>query len=89
MVRSRAANKVGWVSTTGAFNASTYTYGAATPADKYVVAPYPAGYFTDAATAMKAIVLERRMEFSQKKAIASSTWRAGRSMRPPRWGPTT
>ena len=66
MVRNRAANKVGWVSTTGTFNASNYTYSAATYADKYVVAPYPAGYFTDAATAMKAIVLERRMEFSQE-----------------------
>lgn len=75
MVRTRAGNPGNMVmdSTVSknavAFSASTYTYATGpgiSPADKYVVNPYPLGYFTDAATAMKAIVLERRIELAEE-----------------------
>ncbi|HXB34332.1 MAG TPA: RagB/SusD family nutrient uptake outer membrane protein [Puia sp.] len=67
MVRNRAANPVGWVYIDTAFNASSYTYpGGTVPADSYKVAPYPAGYFTDGVTAMKAIITETRLELAEE-----------------------
>ena len=35
-------------------------------ADKYKVAPYPAGYFTAATAAMHAIIMERRIELAEE-----------------------
>ncbi|HEV2353750.1 MAG TPA: RagB/SusD family nutrient uptake outer membrane protein, partial [Puia sp.] len=85
MVRSRAANPAGFVYTNGTFNATTYVYtGGSTPADKYVVAPYPLGYFTDGATAMKAIILERRMELAEEghRFFDLARWQAGNAVYP-------
>jgi starch-binding outer membrane protein, SusD/RagB family len=67
MVRSRAANKIGWVYLNGTFDAASYTYkGGTIPADKYDVAPYPAGYFTNGTVAMQAIIMERRIELAEE-----------------------
>jgi hypothetical protein len=67
MVRDRAANPGGWVYDNTAFNASSYSYpGGTVPADSYKVEPYPAGYFTDGTTAMKAIILETRIELAEE-----------------------
>jgi hypothetical protein len=67
MVRNRAANPAGWVYTNAAFNASSYAYpGGTVTADNYKVEPYPAGYFTDGTTAMKAIILETRIELAEE-----------------------
>ncbi|HET6256955.1 MAG TPA: RagB/SusD family nutrient uptake outer membrane protein [Puia sp.] len=85
MVRSRAANPLGWVYSNGTFNATSYVYtGGTTPADKYVVAPYPAGYFTDGATAMKAIILERRIELAEEgqRFFDLQRWQAGNPVYP-------
>jgi len=67
IVRSRAANPLGWVYSNGAFNASTYTYtGGTIPADQYKVAPYPVGYFSTPIIAMNAIIMERRIELAEE-----------------------
>jgi starch-binding outer membrane protein, SusD/RagB family len=66
MIRTRAANPLGWVYSNGTFDAPSYTYkGGTIPADQYKVAPYPPGYFT-AATAMPAIIMERRIELAEE-----------------------
>ena len=49
-----------------AFNAAQYTYAAGTNADKYKVAPYPAGYFSTGTIAMQAIIMENRIELAEE-----------------------
>jgi hypothetical protein len=67
IVRTRAANPLGWVYSNGAFNASSYTYSGGTiPADQYKVAPYPAAYFSSPVIAMNAIIMERRIELAEE-----------------------
>ncbi len=67
IVRSRAANPLGWVYSNGAFDASSYTYkGGTIPADQYKVAPYPPGYFSTPIIAMNAIIMERRIELAEE-----------------------
>lgn len=66
-VRARASNTSWWVYSDGTFDAGTYTYkNGTTFADSYKVAQYPGGYFTDAATAMYAIIMERRLELAME-----------------------
>jgi hypothetical protein len=70
-VRTRAANPVYWPqklndSTSTAFSAGSYTYAAATNADKYAVAAYPAGYFSTGTIAMQAIIMENRIELAEE-----------------------
>lgn len=66
-VRARAADKSYWVYTDGAFDASTYFYkGGTIPADNYKIGLYPAGAFTNAAYAVKAIQMERRLELAME-----------------------
>ncbi|HLX91673.1 MAG TPA: RagB/SusD family nutrient uptake outer membrane protein [Puia sp.] len=65
MVRTRAGSATGMV-TSGGFNAGSWTYSGGTPSDKYSVSPYPGGYFTDGTTAMKAIIMERRLELGME-----------------------
>ncbi len=66
-VRTRAADKTGWV-----YKGSDYDAGAGkykvqtTAADKYVVNPYPANAFTDKAFATKAIRFERKLELAME-----------------------
>ncbi|HVY74794.1 MAG TPA: RagB/SusD family nutrient uptake outer membrane protein [Puia sp.] len=69
MVRQRAANPNGFVYLNAAYNADASTYSPqTTPADHYLVKPYPAGAFAangpDYAT--KAIQMERRLEFAME-----------------------
>jgi len=66
-VRTRAGKPAGWVylNSTYAPGSSTYAINA-TPADKYVVNTYPAGFFTDKATARKAIRFERKLELGME-----------------------
>jgi len=67
MIRNRAANTNWWVYKDGTFDAATYTYkGGTIPADSYKISPYPAGYFVNAATAMLAIQMERRLELAME-----------------------
>lgn len=67
MVRARAANPKGWVYLNSAYSPASSTYAVnATPADKYVVAPYPAGAFADKAFARKAIRFERKLELGME-----------------------
>jgi starch-binding outer membrane protein, SusD/RagB family len=67
MIRARAANTSWWVYSDGTFDGPTWTYkGGTTPADKYKVAPYPAGYFTTPNIAMEAIIMERRLELAEE-----------------------
>jgi len=71
MVRTRAANTAYWPqisapATPTAFNATTYSYAAGTNADKYSVAPYPAGYFSTGTIAMQAIIMETRIELAEE-----------------------
>jgi hypothetical protein len=84
MVRSRAANPGNIVTTDGTFDPVSYTYSGSTPADNYVVAPYPAGYFTDGATAMKAIIMERRIEFAEEghRFFDLARWQVGNPVYP-------
>lgn len=65
-VRARAANNSWWVYKDGAFDAATFTYkGGTTPADTYKIGQYPAA-FADKATAMYAIIMERRLELAME-----------------------
>jgi starch-binding outer membrane protein, SusD/RagB family len=93
MVRTRAGSPGGMVldSTvshgTVAFSATTYTYATGagiSGADKYVVNPYPAGYFTDGPTAMKAIIMERRIELAEEghRYFDLARWQGGNPVYP-------
>ncbi len=93
MVRTRAGSPTGMVldstvsKNPGGFTASTYTYAAGAgigPADKYAVNPYPAGYFTDGPTAMKAIIMERRLELAEEghRFFDLQRWQAGNKIYP-------
>ena len=78
-VRARAANTSYWVTTDGTFNAANYTYANGTTfADKYKVSPYTAAW-TDATTAMNAIIMERRLEFGMEghRFFDLQRWQAG------------
>jgi hypothetical protein len=70
MVRSRAANNVYWPQVSAgvptAFNAAQYSYAAGTNADKYMIAPYPANYFSTGTIAMQAIIMENRIELAEE-----------------------
>lgn len=67
-VRARAADPNGWVYAGGAtYDAGSATYSPkTTPAAKYKVGLYPAGAFNDPVYAMKAIIMERRLELSME-----------------------
>jgi hypothetical protein len=67
-VRSRAADPTGWVYAGGAaYDASKSQYSPqTTPADNYMVAPYPSGYFSTKAIALAAIQRERYMELGME-----------------------
>jgi hypothetical protein len=73
-VRTRAANTAYWPQTTGsgaskastAFNAASYSYAGGNNADNYVVAAYPAGYFSTGTIAMQAIIMENRIELAEE-----------------------
>jgi len=67
MVRSRAADPAGWVYKNATFASATFTYAPqTTPADNYLVKPYPAGAFTTKDFALKAIHFERRLELAME-----------------------
>lgn len=67
MVRARAADPTGWVYKNSDYNAATAQYATqTTPADNYLIKPYPAGAFGDKAYAMKAIMFERRLELAME-----------------------
>jgi len=85
MVRTRAGSPSGQVYLDGSFNAPTYTYnGGKTPADKYLVNPYPAGYFSNGTIAMQAIIFERRLELGMEghRYFDLVRWQAGNSIYP-------
>jgi len=67
-VRARAAEPSGWVYSNGAkYDASSATYTPQTdPAANYKIGQYPAGAFNDPAYALKAIIMERRLELSME-----------------------
>jgi hypothetical protein len=64
-VRARAANPAGFVYTYADPKNPTGGY-STTPAAKYVVAQYPAGYFTSKDLALKAIYFERKIELGME-----------------------
>ena len=85
MVRTRATNAAAFVYTNGTFNATSYLYvGGSTPADNYKVAAYPAGAFTDGPTAMKAIIMERRIELAEEghRYFDLARWQVGNPVYP-------
>jgi hypothetical protein len=66
-VRNRAADPSGWVYANSEYDAGAGKYKSqATPADKYVIKPYPAGAFSDKNYARKAIMFERRLELAME-----------------------
>ncbi|MEO8413892.1 MAG: RagB/SusD family nutrient uptake outer membrane protein [Ginsengibacter sp.] len=67
-VRSRAADRTGWVYAGGAtYDATKGTYSPqTTPAANYKIGLYPAGAFSDPVYALKAIMFERRLELSME-----------------------
>jgi starch-binding outer membrane protein, SusD/RagB family len=83
MVRTRAGSPGGMV-TSGTFNASTYTYTGGTPSAKYLVSPYPPGYFTTGTIAMEAIIFERRLELAEEghRFFDLVRWQTGNSIYP-------
>jgi hypothetical protein len=88
MIRTRAGNPTGEVYLDGAFDAPSYTYkGGTMPASTYLVKPYPAGYFSqdNGVTAMKAIIMERRLELAEEghRFFDLGRWQAGNSIYPP------
>ncbi len=67
LVRARAASNIYWVYKDGVFDATNYVYtGGSVLADKYKIAPYPAGYFSTPIIAMDAIIMERRIELGEE-----------------------
>jgi len=67
MVRQRAANPVAYVYLNATYNASNSTYTPqTTPADNYLVNPYPTGAFTSGGQnyARNAVRMERRLELA-------------------------
>jgi hypothetical protein len=74
MVRARAADTVYWpeldsLGNPTAFSASTYTYASGPKGShpaKYLVAPYPTGYFSTGVIAMQAIIMENRIELAEE-----------------------
>ncbi|MEO3403257.1 RagB/SusD family nutrient uptake outer membrane protein [Mucilaginibacter sp. CAU 1740] len=65
MVRARAAKPAGFVYTYKDPTAPMGGY-TTTPAAKYVISPYPAGYFTGKDLALKAIYFERKLELAME-----------------------
>jgi hypothetical protein len=66
-VRMRAADPTGWVYKNSDYDATTGKYKTqTTPADNYLIKPYPAGAFSDKAYALKAIRFERRLELAME-----------------------
>ena len=63
MIRNRAALTSGWVYKYNDDSDPTKGF-STTPADKYLIKPYPAGSFNDKNYAMGAIMYERRLEFA-------------------------
>jgi starch-binding outer membrane protein, SusD/RagB family len=66
-VRNRAADVTGWVYKNSDYDANTGKYKTqTTPADNYLIKPYPAGAFSDKTYALKAIRFERRLELAME-----------------------
>jgi hypothetical protein len=66
-VRNRAADATGWVYKNSEYDATSGKYKTqTTPADNYLIKPYPAGAFADKAYARKAIMYERRLELAME-----------------------
>ncbi|MBO9198955.1 MULTISPECIES: RagB/SusD family nutrient uptake outer membrane protein [Niastella] len=66
-VRTRAADKTGWVYASNDYDASTGKYKTqTTPADNYKIGLYPTGAFSDKAYALKAIRFERKLELAME-----------------------
>jgi starch-binding outer membrane protein, SusD/RagB family len=65
-IRNRAADPKGWVYKNSVYDPGTATYKVGTPADNYVVKPYPAGAFADKVFAMKAIMHESQIELAME-----------------------
>ncbi len=65
-IRTRASDKTDWVYKGGSFDAGTFTYtDQTTPADTYKIGTYTTN-FADQATALKAIMFERRIELAME-----------------------
>jgi starch-binding outer membrane protein, SusD/RagB family len=69
------------------FDATRFIYATGAgigPADKYKVSPYPPGYFADGATAMKAIIFERRLELCEEghRFFDLARWQTGNAIYP-------
>ncbi len=66
MVRARAADPKGWVYKNSAYDPASGTYSTqTTPADNYLIKVYPAD-FSSKATAMQAIMFERKLELGME-----------------------
>ncbi|PUZ27313.1 Starch-binding associating with outer membrane [Chitinophaga costaii] len=66
-IRARAADASGWVYKNATYDAGTSQYTPqTTPADKYLIKPYPAGAFNDKSYARTAIHFERKIELAME-----------------------
>jgi hypothetical protein len=66
-VRTRAADPTGWVYKGSTYDATKSKYNVqTTPADNYLIKPYPTGSFADKAYALKAIHFERKIELAEE-----------------------